>query len=95
MYKNVNKIFIILALIALTIILVDYTCGHMHENPLESNGCPLCQAHQSSEVGFCSILFYISLGFILTGILLNTVEWVIPSLFFLRNITHRAPPYTS
>ena len=91
MRKNLQNILLILALVALSVIIYDFACGHMNENPFDTNKCPLCQAHQSTEIVYFS-LYFLLLGLFLTGTLLSAVEWQIPSFFFLRNISHKAPP---
>ena len=92
MYNKLRVILIIFAFLSLVVIGYDYVCGHMDENPFDSNYCPICAISNSIELGhlvFVSLLFF---GiFSLTGFInLRSAFFYIP--FYLSIFPDRSPP---
>ncbi|MBN1292759.1 MAG: hypothetical protein JXB48_13040 [Candidatus Latescibacteria bacterium] len=89
-----RKILILLmSLLALFVILYDYEYGHLGENVLNPEWCPLCESIQSTELGHLFMVYLLFVGILtLLGFLDSSNEIAVSSLYF--NLTsQRAPPY--
>lgn len=92
MRQTGHTIFLLLSVLAITLMMGDYVCGHMHESPFKHDTCPLCAAYQSIEMGgdalsaLALILVFIFIGYYCRE---NSRVWI--SCHF-RHLTLRAPP---
>ncbi len=90
--KPLHILFLLLALFALGVIGHDFVRGHMTDNLLKPNKCPLCSAYQSTELGgtlvFAFLCIFLPLAF---GCFLSD-QWR-PSLpLHIHIFSLRAPP---
>lgn len=94
MYNKLRVIIILLAFLSLLVIGYDYVCGHMHENPFNSNYCPICAISNSTELGHLLLVCLLFFGiFPLTGFInLRSPFFYIP--FYLSIYPDRSPPFT-
>ena len=92
MHKKARRVFLLLSLISLTFIGFDYVYGHVGENPIPPNHCPLCQAYQSTESAQVFLAFLLLFG------MLPIIGFIQHDSYFLPFSTNplanslRAPP---
>lgn len=92
MRRTGRNIFLILSVLAITLMMWDFVCGHMDESPFAHHTCPLCAAYQSVEMSGDALSdLALCLIFILIGYYCKKSSHVRISCHF-RNLTLRAPP---
>ena len=93
MTRKIHILCFSLSLCALASIGFDYSCGHMHENPLNPSDCPLCLSyHSTAIINYLLIVFIASRLLPFIGLLLETKP-LSPLSVYLTTYTLRAPPY--
>jgi len=92
MNKKTKIFFLLVSLLALFLMGYDYVCGHMDENYLLPNKCPLCAAYQSLESGQILLVFLLLFGIPpLLGIIIPVV-WFSFGFNYFAIPSLRAPP---
>ena len=92
--KKIYFLFLCFSLLAIVLMGADYVCGHMGENPLPPNKCPLCTAFQSLESGHILLASLLLFGILpLIGII-KQVAWFSPVSIYLALFFLRAPPFS-
>jgi len=90
---NKRLFLLFLAVLALSIISLDYTHGHTLNEEINLEYCPICDAFQSTEIGVLLLYIVILIGFV--PILCYPVRDsnpLVPSLFCSSISPDRAPP---
>ena len=92
MNKKIQIFFFLFFLLALFVMGYDYVCGHVGENLLSPNKCPLCKAYQSLESGHILLVSLLLFGIPpLLGIIIPVV-WFSFGFNYLAIPSLRAPP---
>ena len=84
-----------MAFIALFVGGFDYVYGHVDEDPILPEFCPMCAAYQTLEIVFTPLVFLILLGILKISGTLLTEALVLPTSIYLNLNSPRAPPYSA
>lgn len=88
-------ILLLLAVLSLTIISWDYTCGHTLDQLAAREYCPLCDTFKSAKIIILVLFVVIFLGIIPSVLcLIRDIIQFVPPLHHATVIPDRAPPVT-
>ncbi len=96
MHNTVKKlfgIFLLLSFLALLIISLDYSNGHMGQDPFIINTCSLCVAYSMLELGEFSI-DYLHVFVSTTTIEYTKLQRFLPLSYYETITSPRSPPFS-
>ena len=85
-------IFIVLSFIAIFIIDFDYVCGHIDENPIKPDWCPICELSKSTELGHLVLFILLFIGIFLLIRFQKFTSLILPLSIYHSISPNRAPP---
>lgn len=92
MNRSSRIVLLLLAILALFVIMYDYEFGHLGEDALQSEWCPLCSSFHSTELGHNVAVFLLFVGILsLLGFVFYTSSLSVSSIEATQ-FSPRAPP---
>jgi len=92
MNRSSRIVLLLLAILALFVIIYDYEFGHLGEDALHPEWCPLCYSFHSTELGHLFTVFLLFVGILpLVGFVYYTSSFSVSSIEATQS-SPRAPP---
>ena len=92
MNRSSRIVFLLLAILALFVVTYDYEFGHLGEDLLHPEWCPICYVFHSTELGHLFAVFLLFVGILsLLGFVCYTSSFSVSSIEVTQSLP-RAPP---
>jgi len=92
--KKLHIILLFAIFLALFIGSFDYVYGHVDENPIKMDLCPMCAAYQALIIVFSLLVFLLFLKIVKAVGIISIEDILLSSDIFLTSCSPRSPPYS-